>query len=90
MKTKTIHKELPDIAIESTSSIQKDIDYVGMTGINLPITYKDNEKTLSAIASCNIFLNLKDPSIKGIHMSRLYLTLNTFCKSLIFNSSNGL
>ncbi|RAP31754.1 GTP cyclohydrolase I FolE2 [Candidatus Marinamargulisbacteria bacterium SCGC AG-343-D04] len=92
MKTKTIHNELPDIAQASSSSIQKDIDYVGMTQINVPITYGDNHKTQSAVASCNIFLNLKDPTIKGIHMSRLYTTLNSFCEqeTLSFQSLSTL
>ena len=76
LKTKN---NLPDITLESSPDIVRTIDKVGMTNITYPIKIKINESIQTIPANINIFINVTDPTIKGIHMSRLYTTaLNHF------------
>ena len=76
LKTKN---NLPDITLESSPDIIRTIDKVGMTNITCPIKIKINESIQIIPANINIFINITDPTMKGIHMSRLYTTaLNHF------------
>ena len=65
-----------DSAHSSESNQHHTIDFVGMSGIALPIRVADS--TLGDVyceAKVQTFVNLADPKAKGIHMSRLYLLL---------------
>lgn len=73
---------MPDVAIEQKSQHHSTLDWVGMSKVALPITIKDQDlgeyKTSVFIET---YVNLANPQIKGIHMSRLYLLLVEFAKS---------
>ncbi|WEJ62361.1 GTP cyclohydrolase FolE2 [Thiomicrorhabdus lithotrophica] len=72
-------KHMPDIACQPHHGPQGKLNWVGMSGIELPILIqqgldKDNIVTLSSQAQA--YVDLNDPQSKGIHMSRLYLHLD--------------
>ncbi|HHT00967.1 MAG TPA: GTP cyclohydrolase I FolE2, partial [Thiomicrospira sp.] len=72
-------KHMPDIACQPHHGPQGKLNWVGMSGIELPILVKqaqsngsvDTEVRLSSQAQA--YVSLDDPQSKGIHMSRLYL-----------------
>ena len=63
---------LPDIS-ENANVVPHSscLEWVGMENIALPI-YIENTLCPSQV---NAFVSLDDPTIKGIHMSRLYIRL---------------
>ena len=68
---------MPDVARHAKSPFTGTLDKVGMTAIEVPVRlrHSDGRETLTP-AKADAFVSLDDPSAKGIHMSRLYLTLN--------------
>ncbi|MRT28865.1 GTP cyclohydrolase FolE2 [Herbaspirillum sp. CAH-3] len=66
---------LPDVARDEPASIALRLQWVGKCGIALPLRLPDGT-TLPA--SAEVAVDLPDPQAKGIHMSRLYLLLDTF------------
>ncbi len=68
---------MPDVARHAKSPFTGTLDKVGMTAIEVPVRLRgpDGRETLTP-AKADAFVSLDDPSAKGIHMSRLYLTLN--------------
>jgi len=64
-------KSMPDVAQSQEVPFQSPLDFVGMENIEIPILLNN----VSVPAKANVFVNVVDPSAKGIHMSRLYLTL---------------
>ena len=78
------HDPLPDPALAPVSKAQAAIDWVGMNGIDLPI-FLDNAGEGNPIhALAGVYVDLPDPLVRGIHMSRLYERLNQFavCEAL--------
>jgi len=68
---------MPDIANSSQAQIAGTLDRVGMSNIQLPlIVQTDNNIPQQVSASVEVFVNLGDPTAKGIHMSRLFLQLD--------------
>lgn len=67
---------LPDVAGE-TARAARPLDWVGMSGIALPIRIpaSDGAPPLLAPASVDVSVDLREASARGIHMSRLYLRL---------------
>jgi GTP cyclohydrolase I len=67
-------RSMPDIASDAEAAIAGTLDWVGMDEIEVPIRLaaEDGSAMQSAarVAAC---VNLKDPTARGIHMSRLYL-----------------
>ncbi|MEL0035507.1 MAG: GTP cyclohydrolase FolE2 [Gammaproteobacteria bacterium] len=71
------HHSLPDIALKASSKFSMGLDWVGMSDIELPVNLlHDNDTAIRVGAKVQAYVNLEDPDAKGIHMSRLYLTLN--------------
>jgi GTP cyclohydrolase I len=64
---------LPDIASQASRQTLS-LDWVGMSGIALPILF--NGRRMSATADAGV--SLDDGDARGIHMSRLYLALEMF------------
>ena len=64
--------KLPDIAAQNLDHSQP-LDWVGMCGIALPITFEGR----TASAKIDAGVSLVDGSSRGIHMSRLYLALES-------------
>jgi GTP cyclohydrolase I len=68
---------MPDIANSSQAHIAGTLDRVGMSNIQLPLMVQtDNTQAQQVSASVEVFVNLGDPTAKGIHMSRLFLQLD--------------
>jgi len=72
-------KILPDVACEATSDKQGRLNWVGMSQIELPIEVTDGDGAPIRVPTlADAFVNLIDPTSKGIHMSRLYLRMDQF------------
>ncbi len=67
---------MPDVAAQTRTHIIGTLDKVGMTDIEVPVRLRDNQGNLFLCpAKADAFVSLDDPRAKGIHMSRLFLTL---------------
>lgn len=64
---------MPDIATHSSSVINSRIDWVGMDKLALPVVFNGEQ----VLARADVHVNVLDPSAKGIHMSRLFLAIET-------------
>ncbi|MGB1221491.1 MAG: GTP cyclohydrolase FolE2 [Alcanivoracaceae bacterium] len=67
---------MPDVASSKSRHIQTTLDWVGMSEIHLPARLSDTlagERPIAA--SIQAYVDLEDADARGIHMSRLYLTL---------------
>ena len=70
-------KHMPDIACQPHQAPQEKLNWVGMSGIELPILIEQaNQQTLTLSSQVQAYVSLDDPLSKGIHMSRLYLLLD--------------
>jgi len=69
---------LPDIARFESAAAPGRIDRVGMEGIELPVYLRDaSGDRIRVPAVADAFVSLDDPGAKGIHMSRLFLGLQS-------------
>ena len=66
---------LPDISAHTHAETEGLLNKVGMEGIELPIKVEVEGEVLTLNARVDAFVSLDSPKAKGIHMSRLYLTL---------------
>lgn len=66
---------MPDIARQARTILTGTLDLVGMSDIEVPV-HLPGGALVPARASA--FVSLDDPDAKGIHMSRLFLTLQEF------------
>jgi GTP cyclohydrolase IB len=67
---------MPDIAHESQAAVQGCLDHVGMSGVEIPVRFKQTDGSILMLpANGDVFVSLDLPEAKGIHMSRLFLTL---------------
>lgn len=72
------HQTMPDVASRVTAGASL-LDWVGMSDIELPVILPQaSGDPIRVSAKAQAYVNLIDPTAKGIHMSRLYLTLNKF------------
>lgn len=70
-------KHMPDIACQPHKNPQGKLNWVGMSGIELPVQIQQHPKqTLTVSSQVQAYVSLEDPLSKGIHMSRLYLILD--------------
>lgn len=67
-------KVMPDITQTEKSSFLSPLEWVGMEKVALPLTLKEGRQVP---AEADIFVNLAQEEAKGIHMSRLYLALQS-------------
>ena len=65
---------LPDVSLTDTAATPGALQWVGMQGIDLPLSLAPDQVQVHARADVQV--DLPDPAIKGIHMSRLYLILD--------------
>ncbi len=78
---------LPDIAHQTHADQQQTLDWVGMSGIDLPLLL-DEPQVPALPAKIDLHVDLCDPRHRGIHMSRLYLALQeTLAQSPLNRSS---
>jgi len=77
---------LPDITSHQNPEIHGSLDWVGMNGITVPLQFEDSKLGVNNIeARVNTYVNLVNPKVKGIHMSRLYLALSSFFENQTLN-----
>lgn len=70
-------KPMPDIANQASAHIEGQLDWVGMSHIELPVQVAtDHNEHQRVGAHVEAFVSLDDAQAKGIHMSRLYLALD--------------
>lgn len=68
---------MPDVAKQSHLLPQGTLNWVGMSEIEMPIFIPTaDQQPVQTVAQVQAYVNLADPSSKGIHMSRLYLMLD--------------
>ena len=69
--------DMPDIANETQVEVAGKLDWVGMNEIEMPVRIEDDAGGLiQSSALVTAYVNLTDPDVRGIHMSRLYLHLD--------------
>lgn len=74
-----LSSSLPDVALTEQPAMLSTLEQVGMSGIALPFTLKDSlQGTIACHGYADCYVNISQPQIKGIHMSRLYLLLDHF------------
>lgn len=72
-----ILRDMPDIANEARPEVAGKLDWVGMNQIEMPVRIEDDAGGLiQSTALVTAYVNLVDPEVRGIHMSRLYLHLD--------------
>ncbi len=70
-------RAMPDVTSDVNAEMPSTLQWVGMEEIAVPITMKVQGNQLQTItARSNVYVSLKEPSAKGIHMSRVHLVLN--------------
>ena len=80
---------MPDIANHTTAQTEGTLDWVGMSNIEMPIMVaSQGEAKRMVSAHVDAFLNLKEPTAKGIHMSRLYLLIDELSTNDVLNYQN--
>jgi GTP cyclohydrolase IB len=73
---KTTATGMPDVANDLEAGTVGTLDRVGMQHIEVPVQIVDSQgRTVLTPARADAFVNLIDPKSKGIHMSRLFLSL---------------
>lgn len=72
MESQMTQLQLPDIAAQ-TQKYTLPLNWVGMCGIALPVQFEGR----TAAAKVDVGVSLVDGSSRGIHMSRLYLALES-------------
>ena len=73
--------DMPDVANKTLTKAEKTLDWVGMSDVHQPLQVKDGQQNKEVQASIQVYVNLADPTAKGIHMSRLYLLLDEHATS---------
>lgn len=73
-----LDRTMPDIAHESRASVPGLLDRVGMSGIETMVLLEDADGVaVRQPAKADAHVDLADPDAKGIHMSRLYMALQS-------------
>ena len=68
---------LPDIANEPHSGPNARLNWVGMSEIEMPVfLLNGKQERIQSVARVQAYVNLTDPESKGIHMSRLYISVD--------------
>lgn len=77
---------MPDIANHTTAQTEGTLDWVGMSNIEIPVMVSSKGQAERMVsAHVDAFVNLKEPTAKGIHMSRLYLLLDELSNANTLN-----
>jgi GTP cyclohydrolase I len=75
---------MPDVNFQEKSTISDTLDWVGMRQIALPLQLQAGQHQCASIqATASPYVNLIQPAAKGIHMSRIYLSLNGVVESTL-------
>lgn len=71
---------LPDVALNERPLSLSPLEWVGMQTIDVPVILGEPGITSPVHARADAQVDLPDPSIKGIHMSRLYRLLDQYAQ----------
>jgi GTP cyclohydrolase I len=67
---------MPDIAHETGTAVTTTLDRVGMSEIEVPVRLRGpGGEAMLVPAKADAYVSLDDPAARGIHMSRLFLSL---------------
>ncbi len=80
-------KHMPDIACQPHQGPQGKLNWVGMSGIEIPVLLQANPQPIRLSSRAQAYVNLIDPQSKGIHMSRLYLLLDQMATQEVLNAA---
>ncbi len=70
-------REMPDIANDAKAEVTGKLAWVGMNEIEMPVRIEDDTGGLiQSTALVTAYVNMIDPDVRGIHMSRLYLHMD--------------
>jgi len=73
----SVLRDMPDIANDAKAEVAGKLAWVGMNEIEMPVRIEDDAGGLiQSTALVTAYVNLVDPEVRGIHMSRLYLHLD--------------
>lgn len=72
----SMNTALPDVSLTEPSPTLSPLQWVGMQGIDLPITVPEPGCQSTLHARGDVQVDLPAPHVKGIHMSRLYRLLD--------------
>lgn len=76
LMAKIAKKPLPDVSHEVKPKVEGRLDQVGMEHIEMPVLVRDSQGDIHRQpAKVSAFVSLDQSKAKGIHMSRLYLSL---------------
>lgn len=67
---------LPDVSLTETAPRLRPLEWVGMQGIDLPVSVVEPGTQREVHARADLQVDLPLPHVKGIHMSRLYRFLD--------------
>lgn len=67
---------MPDVANQAHKSPEGTLDWVGMSDIHQPLIVDDAGLSKAVHSRVQVFVDLNDSQAAGIHMSRLYITLD--------------
>ena len=79
---------MPDVANYDQTHDEMTLSWVGMDKIALPLTLKEQDTSYHVHAFVEALVNLCNSKAKGIHMSRLYLALDTFSQEQTLTPRN--
>lgn len=80
---------MPDVAASQAPQINGTLNWVGMNRIALPLNIKDAHIGTNKVNSfVQTYVNICNPDVKGIHMSRLYLLLSEFSDNQVLSAAN--
>lgn len=71
---------LPDVSLTDPAPSLSPLQWVGMQGIDLPVTVAEPGYWRELHARADVQVDLPAPHIKGIHMSRLYRQLDSLAE----------
>jgi len=81
--------DMPDVAASQAPQINGTLNWVGMNRIALPLNIQDADIGVNKVnAFVQTYVNICNPDVKGIHMSRLYLLLSEFSDNQVLSAAN--
>lgn len=90
-------RNMPDVAASTESRHSTTLDWVGMSNIALPLQLltcspgeqsSNSPEQISRVnASVQTYVNLNNPNVRGIHMSRLYLLLTQYAEAELLTAA---
>lgn len=81
-----MNRPLPDISLTELAPTNRALEWVGMQGIDLPITLAEPGYRRELHARVDAQVDLPAPDVKGIYMSRIYRLLEGLMSTLVYGA----